>query len=227
MISISNDYSSAATRTRLAAALDACPLIAILRGIEAHEAVDHASVLYEAGLRVIEVPLNSPRPLESIEAIRRAMPEDALVGAGTVLRPSDVRDVKEAGGQLIVMPHSDAEIIAMAKASGLITAPGVATPTEAFAALRHGADVLKLFPFEQLGRSVLTAWRSVMPPECALIPVGGVQPADIAALMQDGASGFGLGSGLYKRGQNIKTTKEKSLAYQSALQTAKRFSMAP
>ncbi|WP_250527422.1 2-dehydro-3-deoxy-6-phosphogalactonate aldolase [Caballeronia sp. GAWG2-1] len=226
MNSASNDDSSTANRARFDIALEACPLIAILRGIEAKEAVDHANVLYEAGIRVIEVPLNSPRPMDSIGAIRRALPDDAIIGARTVLRLSDVRDVKEAGGQLIVMPHSDAKIIAASKASALMTAPGVATPTEAFAALEHGADVLKLFPFEQLGRAVLKAWRSVMPKSCALIPVGGVQPADIASLMQAGASGFGLGSGLYKPAQSIAATKESALAYQSKLQDAKRSSTA-
>ncbi|WP_250518732.1 2-dehydro-3-deoxy-6-phosphogalactonate aldolase [Caballeronia sp. ATUFL_M1_KS5A] len=211
-----NHRSRETTRARLTGSLKTCPLIAILRGIEAREAAAHGSVLYEAGFRVIEVPLNSPRPLDSIRAIRDALPADAIIGAGTVLRAADVRDVEEAGGQLIVMPHSDPVIIAAARERGMMTAPGVATPTEAFAALKNGADVLKLFPFEQLGASVLKAWRSVMPRETALIPVGGVQPVDIAWLRATGASGFGLGSGLYKPGQGVDVTKSNALAYMTA-----------
>lgn len=217
MPSQTNDLTRETTRDRLTGSLVACPLIAILRGIETHEAAAHASVLYTAGFRVIEVPLNSPRPLDSIRAIRDALPADAIVGAGTVLRAADVRDVEEAGGQLIVMPHSDAEVIAAARERGMMTAPGVATPTEAFAALKNGADVLKLFPFEQLGASVLKAWRSVMPRDTALIPVGGVQPLDIGPLRATGASGFGLGSGLYKPGQGIEVTKSNALAYTHAV----------
>jgi 2-dehydro-3-deoxyphosphogalactonate aldolase len=216
MQSPTNHLSRATTRARLTESLQACPLIAILRGIETHESAAHASVLYEAGFRVIEVPLNSPRPLDSIRAIRDALPADAIVGAGTVLRAADVRLVEEAGGQLIVMPHSDADVILAARERGMMIAPGVATPTEALAALKNGADVLKLFPFEQLGASVLKAWRSVMPRDTALIPVGGVQPADIRSLRATGASGFGLGSGLYKPGQGVDVTKSNALAYTTA-----------
>jgi 2-dehydro-3-deoxyphosphogalactonate aldolase len=219
MNSISGASPAVANCAKLNEALKAFPLIAILRGITVQEAADHANVLYEAGFRIIEVPLNSPRPLDSIHAIRRVLPADAVVGAGTVLRPEEVRDVKEAGGQLIVMPHGDADVIAAARESGLATAPGVATPTEAFAALKCGADALKLFPFEQLGPRVLKAWRSVMPADTALIPVGGVQPGDIEALRAAGASGFGLGSGLYAPGQSLAATKEKALAYSNALKT--------
>ncbi len=192
-------------------------MIAILRGISPSEAASHANVLYQAGFRIIEVPLNSPRPLNSIAAIRGSLPNDTIVGAGTVLNQSEVKDVKEAGGELIVMPHSDKDVIAAAKKLEMTTAAGVATPSEAFAALKHGADVIKMFPFEQLGGPVLKAWRSVMPSGVALIPVGGIGPEDLADLTSVGATGFGLGSGLYKAGQDLETTRMRALAYSASL----------
>ncbi|CAG9222517.1 2-dehydro-3-deoxy-6-phosphogalactonate aldolase [Paraburkholderia tropica] len=216
----SDDSPRLAIRSQLNAALNACPLIAILRGITVQDAAAHASVLYEAGFRIIEVPLNSPRPIDSIHAIRQALPADAIVGAGTVLRPHEVRDVQAGGGQLIVMPHGDPAVIETARECGLATAPGVATPTEAFAALNCGADVLKLFPFEQLGPRVLKAWRSVMPADTVLIPVGGVQPADIVSLTAAGANGFGLGSGLYKPGQSVGVTRENAQKYRHVIKPA-------
>lgn len=135
----------------LMAAFEACPLVAILRGITPADAADHGRALYEAGFRIIEVPLNSPNPFDSIAAIRQALPADAIIGAGTVLRGELVHDVKAAGGELIVMPHSDPEVVTTAKSLAMACAPGVATPTEAFIALKNGADVLKMFPAEQLG----------------------------------------------------------------------------
>lgn len=147
----------------LIAAFEACPLIAILRGVTPADAADHGQALYEAGFRIVEVPLNSPQPFDSISAIRKVLPADAIVGAGTVLHPLFVDDVKAAGGELIVMPHSDPEVVIAAKARGLACAPGVATPTEAFIALKNGADVLKMFPAEQLGCQVVKACRSGSP----------------------------------------------------------------
>ena len=205
-----------------AAAFRACPLIAILRGVTPQSAAAHGEVLYEAGFRVIEVPLNSPEPLRSIEALAAALPRDAIVGAGTVLRPADVDAVMAAGGQLIVMPHSDAEIIAAAKARRLASVPGVATPTEAFQALQCGADGLKMFPFEQLGAQVIKAWRAVLGADVALIPVGGITPADVAPLTAAGASGFGLGSALYKPGQDCAATAANARAFVAALQSTRR-----
>ncbi|QGZ66202.1 2-dehydro-3-deoxy-6-phosphogalactonate aldolase [Paraburkholderia acidisoli] len=219
--SLSNDPRQAGTRARFDTALSACPLIAILRGIECGEAAAHASALYEAGFRVIEVPLNSPSPLDSIEAIRKTLPPDAIVGAGTVLTRAEVLGVSDAGGELIVMPHSDPEVLAAAVECGLVTAPGVATPTEAFAALKSGADALKLFPFEQLGHRVLKAWRSVMNPGIALIPVGGVRPEDVGALLKAGARGLGLGSGLYRSGQTVDATRATAQAYVAACEGAR------
>ena len=154
----------------LAAAFELCPLIAILRGVTPADAADHGRALYEAGFRIVEVPLNSPQPFDSIAAIRQALPADAIVGAGTVLHPHYVDEVKKAGGELIVMPHSDGDVVRAAKALGLACAPGVATPNEAFIALKNGADVLKMFPAEQLGVHVVKAWRAMSATRSITLP---------------------------------------------------------
>jgi 2-dehydro-3-deoxyphosphogalactonate aldolase len=190
------------TDITLQSALAACPLIAILRGITPDEAVDVCGALYEEGFRVIEVPLNSPDPLASIAAMAAAFGDRALIGAGTVMTPDDVTAVKAAGGRLIVMPHSDAAIIRKAKSEGLYVAPGVATPTEAFAALAAGADALKLFPGEMVTPSVVKAMRAVLPRDAVLIPVGGVSAATIPSYRISGANAFGIGSQLYTSGKS-------------------------
>jgi 2-dehydro-3-deoxyphosphogalactonate aldolase len=205
----------------LAAAFAACPLIAILRGVTPADAADHGRALYAAGFRIIEVPLNSPQPFESIAAIREALALDAIVGAGTVLHPSYVDEVKRAGGELIVMPHSDADVVRAAKAQGLACAPGVATPNEAFAALKNGADVLKMFPAEQLGPVVVKAWRAVIAAQVPLVPVGGIAPDNMGPFLAAGANGFGLGSALYKPGQSAATTAAHAKAFIDGLQAAK------
>ena len=205
----------------LIAAFEACPLIAILRGVTPADAADHGQALYEAGFRIVEVPLNSPQPFDSIAAIRKALPADAIVGAGTVLHASFVHDVKSAGGELIVMPHSDAEVVAMAKAQGLACAPGVATPNEAFLALKNGADVLKMFPAEQLGCQVVKAWRAVIAAEVPLVPVGGITPDNMGPFLSAGANGFGLGSALYKPGQSVAATASHARAYINGLRIAR------
>jgi 2-dehydro-3-deoxyphosphogalactonate aldolase len=205
----------------LIAAFEACPLIAIMRGVTPADAADHGRALYEAGFRIVEVPLNSPRPFDSIAAIRQALPADAIVGAGTVLHPGFVNDVKAAGGELIVMPHSDAEVVTAAKALGLACAPGVATPNEAFLALKNGADVLKMFPAEQLGAHVVKAWRAVIAAEVPLVPVGGITPDNMGPFLGAGANGFGLGSALYKPGQSAAVTASHAKAYINGLRIAK------
>lgn len=182
-------------------ALAASPLIAILRGITPAEAVAVGRALLDAGLRVIEVPLNSPEPLVSIAALARDLGDRALIGAGTVMSPADVAAVADAGGRLIVMPHSDPAVIRAAKAAGLACTPGVATPTEAFAALAAGADALKLFPAEMIGPPVVKALRAVLPPHVRLIPVGGITAANIPAYRAAGAAAFGIGSNLYAPGR--------------------------
>ena len=197
----------------LMAAFDACRMIAILRGVTPADAVAHGHALYDAGFRIVEVPLNSPQPLDSIAALRAALPADALVGAGTVLTPARVLDVKQAGGNLIVMPHADLDVIVAAKREGLACVPGGATPTEAFAALKHGADGLKMFPAEQLGPAVLKAWRAVFPVQVPLLPVGGIQPDNMGPFLAAGARGFGLGSALYKPGQDAAATRSHADAF--------------
>ena len=203
-----------------AAAFGKCPLIAILRGVTPIDAADHGRALYEAGFRIVEVPLNSPQPFDSIAAIRQALPPDAIVGAGTVLQPTWVDDVMAAGGELIVMPHSDADVVRAAKAQGLACAPGVATPNEAFLALKNGADVLKMFPAEQLGPNVTKAWRAVIAQQVPLVPVGGISPDNMGPFLSAGANGFGLGSALYKPGQSALTTSTNAKAYINGLAVA-------
>jgi 2-dehydro-3-deoxyphosphogalactonate aldolase len=205
----------------LMAAFEACSLIAILRGVTPADAAGHGQALYEAGFRIVEVPLNSPQPFDSIAAIRKALPADAIVGAGTVLHASFVHDVKSAGGELIVMPHSDADVVTTAKAQGLACAPGVATPNEAFLALKNGADVLKMFPAEQLGCQVVKAWRAVIAAEVPLVPVGGITPDNMGPFLSAGANGFGLGSALYKPGQNAAATASHARAYINGLRIAR------
>ncbi|WP_206951124.1 2-dehydro-3-deoxy-6-phosphogalactonate aldolase [Trinickia acidisoli] len=206
---------------RFMVAFDACPLIAILRGVTPGEVVAHGNALYDAGFRIVEVPLNSPDPLSSIAALRKALPADAIVGAGTVLRQAFVADVAGAGGELIVMPHGDTEIIRTAKEIGMACAPGVATPTEAFAALASGADVLKLFPAEQLGAHVVKAWRAVIAKRVPLVPVGGVTPENMGMQVAAGANGFGLGSALYRPGQDVEATTAHARAFIAAWRVLK------
>ena len=189
---------------RFAAANSALPLVAILRGITPPEAEPIGRVLYEAGFRLIEVPLNSPNAFNSIAIMRRILPGDAIVGAGTVLNVDQVRSLKASGGELVVMPHSDVAIIRAATEVGLICTPGAATPTEAFAALAAGADALKIFPAELVPPSVLRAIRVVLPKGTPLLPVGGITPDNIQPYIDAGATGFGLGSALYKPGITAK-----------------------
>ena len=191
-------------------------LIAILRGLRPDEAQAVGQVLYDAGFRVIEVPLNSPDPYTSIRILRDSLPADCLIGAGTVLTPEQVEQVKAAGGQVIVMPHSDAKVLRAAKAAGLYLSPGVATPTEAFAALAEGADVLKMFPAEQMGPAVVKAWLAVLPAGTRLIPVGGITPDNMQVFLDAGVSGFGLGSGLFKPGLSPAEVAVRAKAYMQA-----------
>ncbi len=177
------------------------PLIAILRGIRPADTVAVGAALIEAGFTIIEVPLNSPDPLDSIRLLADRFGAEALIGAGTVLDVASARAVGEAGGRLVVMPHFDADVVAEAKRRDLLAVPGVATPSEAFAALRAGADGLKLFPAEALPPPVVKAWRAVLPGEVALIPVGGIGAESFTPYLAAGARGFGIGSTLYKPGR--------------------------
>lgn len=176
------------------------PLIAILRGITPDEAVPIGAALIDTGFEIIEVPLNSPKPFASIETLVRTFGNAALIGAGTVLRPEQVDAVCDAGGRLIVMPHTDEAVIGRAKARDLTCVPGFATPTEAFAAIFAGADALKLFPAEESSPSMLKALRAVLPHDIPLIPVGGIDEARMESWVRAGAAGFGIGSTLYRPG---------------------------
>jgi 2-dehydro-3-deoxyphosphogalactonate aldolase len=182
--------------------LDRLPLVAILRGVTPEEVVGVSDALVEAGFAIVEVPLNSPRPLESIERLRAKFADEILIGAGTVMTPAQVKDVAAAGGRLIVMPHGDANVVRAAKAAGLACIPGVSTPTEGFAALANGADALKLFPAELLTPAVLKAMRTVFPTATRFFPVGGITPDSMASYVAAGAAGFGLGGALYRRGDD-------------------------
>ena len=197
-------------------ALAECGLVAILRGVTPDTILDIGTALYEAGFRIIEIPMNSPEPLRSIEKLAKHLPAEAIIGAGTVLTPEQVEQVKAAGGQVIVMPHSDAKVLRAAKAAGLYLSPGVATPTEAFAALAEGADVLKLFPAEQMGPSVIKAWLAVLPAGTLLLPVGGITPDNMQVFTDAGAKGFGLGSGLFKPGMTVDQVASRAQAYVAA-----------
>lgn len=189
------------------------PLVAILRGVTPDEADSIAPVLVEAGFGAIEVPLNSPDPFVSIEIIARLFGDHVLVGAGTVLEAHEVDKVAEAGAKLVVAPNADPAVIERAVKLGLPAVPGVATPTEAFAALKAGASGLKLFPGEALGPGVVKAWRSVLPKETQLYPVGGITPERMAAYRRAGASGFGIGSALYKPGASVDEVARAAQAF--------------
>jgi 2-dehydro-3-deoxyphosphogalactonate aldolase len=175
-----------------------CPLVAILRGLTPAEAPKVGQILFETGFRMLEVPLNRPGAIDAIHTLLRNAPDDALVGAGTVLTVQDVDAVKEAGGRLIVSPHCAPDVISHAARHGMIALPGVATPTEAFQALAAGAHGLKLFPAEMIPPAAVKAIRSIMPVDTPLFPVGGIQPHNMAAYVAAGATGFGIGGSLYQ-----------------------------
>lgn len=203
-------------------AISECPLIAILRGITPAECEAVGTALVESGFRIIEVPLNSPEPLDSIRIMADRFGADALIGAGTVLSPAAVDDVAGAGGRLIVMPHSDPAVITAAKGQGLACLPGVATPTEAFAALAAGADALKLFPAEAIPPSAVKALRAVLPPGTRLLPVGSIGAHNMAAYLEAGAAGFGIGSTLYRPGKTVDDVRREAKALVETYASAAR-----
>jgi 2-dehydro-3-deoxyphosphogalactonate aldolase len=185
----------------LAAAMAALPLVAILRGVRPDEAAAIGSVLFDAGWRIVEVPLNSPEPLLSIAALAGALP-DALVGAGTVLSARDVREVHAAGARLVVAPSFSVDVVREAVRLGMVALPGVLSASEAFAALAEGAAGLKLFPAEMIPPAAVKALRAVLEPATIVMPVGGITLENMAAYRAAGASGFGVGSSLYKPGSD-------------------------
>lgn len=201
----------------LTTALSRCPLVAILRGVRTDEVLDIAAALEAAGIAVIEVPLNSPTPIESIARLAAGFGERLLVGAGTVRRVAEVEAIAAAGGRLVVMPHADAAVVQAAKAHDLIAIPGFFTPSEAFAMLDAGADALKLFPAEAASPAVLRAMRAVLPKDALVLPVGGMDATTIPAWRDAGAAGFGIGSALYRPGDPAATVAAKAEALLRAL----------
>jgi 2-dehydro-3-deoxyphosphogalactonate aldolase len=202
---------------RFNAHLAACPLVAIVRGIRPEEAEAVGDALVSAGIRIIEVPLNSPEPLDSIARLKTRLGDQATIGAGTVLDPSDVARVADAGGQIIVSPDANSAVISAADAGGLVSAPGYFTPSEAFQALRAGAHVLKLFPAEAASPAVLKAQRAVLPRSVPILMVGGITPETMRGYLDAGANGFGLGSGLYSPGRSAKDVAARARSYVEAL----------
>ena len=191
------------------------PLVAILRGLRPDEALAIGGALVAGGFRLVEVPLNSPEPLRSIEMLVRAFPE-ALVGAGTVLTPADATAVHAAGGRMIVAPNFDASVVGEAVRLGAVALPGVATPSEAFAALAAGAAALKLFPAEMIPPAAVKAVRAVLPPSTRLLPVGGISLDNIDAYRRAGADGFGIGSSLYQPGVDAEEVRRRALRWREA-----------
>ena len=203
----------------LRAALTQCPIVAILRGVKPDEVDAIGDALVAAGVTVIEVPLNSPSPFESIRRLAMRHGERALIGAGTVLEAADVARVADAGGKLIVAPNFDADVVRAAKAASLAALPGVMTPSEGFSALKAGADGLKLFPAEIIPPAVFKAWRAVFAPDTLLLAVGGVGVDNIRSYAQAGASGYGIGSALYKPGRSAAEIDKLARTLVSAAKT--------
>ncbi len=197
-------------------ALAKCPLVAILRGITPKEVIAVGSVLLDAGFTCLEVPLNSPQdPLSSVELLSNAFKDRALIGAGTVIRVDQVHEVSKRGGKLIVMPNTDPAVIHAAKEDGLYCIPGFFTPTEAFAAISAGADALKLFPAPI--PAILKAFKTVIPADIPVLPVGGITPASMVHYIAAGAAGFGLGTSLYKPGDTPNTVAKNAKVFYDTL----------
>ena len=193
--------------------LSECPLIAIIRGVTSDEAEAVGQAIIDAGIRIIEVPLNSPDPLRSIELLSAKLGDRALIGAGTVLMAEEVPNVRAAGGGIIVSPNTNPDVIAASVSEGLVSCPGYFTPSEAFTAIAAGATALKLFPAEAAMPAVLKAQRAVLPKDLPVIVVGGIRPDNMRPWIEAGASGFGLGSGLYVAGQSAADTLDKARAF--------------
>lgn len=196
------------------------PLVAILRGLTPDEAPAVGAALFDAGFQLLEVPLNRPGALECIRILAAMAPSRTVVGGGTMLTTGDVNAVHDAGGRLLVAPNCDAAVIARGVELGMLCAPGVATPSEAFGALRAGAHALKLFPAEMVGTGGLKALKSVLPAGVPLWPVGGITPESIAAWVGAGATGFGIGGALYLPGTDSSEVGRRALRYTAAWRAA-------
>jgi 2-dehydro-3-deoxyphosphogalactonate aldolase len=189
------------------------PLVAILRGLTPAEVPAIGPILFDAGFRLIEVPLNRPSALDAIRALKEIAPQNALVGAGTVLTRGDIDAVKHVGGQFMVSPNCEPDVIRYSVQNEMLALPGVATPTEAFKALEAGAAGLKLFPAEMIPPAVVKSLRSVLPERTPLLPVGGVTPSNMAAYVDAGADGFGIGGQLYRPGTEPAAVKRAAEAF--------------
>ena len=205
--------------SKFLAHMDSLPLVAILRGLKPEEALDVGHAIVNAGFHILEVPLNSPDPLRSIQRLAEAFP-NALVGAGTVTTAQQVRDIKAAGGQIIISPHLDDNVVCEAVNLGLISMPGVATPSEAFRAIALGARALKLFPAEMISPSVVKSMRAVLPSHIRLIPVGGIGTHNMVDYRKSGASGFGIGSALFAPGKSAQAVGQSAAAFVQAWKEA-------
>ena len=203
--------------TAFFSAIEKHPLIAILRGIKPTEVVDVAEILIEKDFKIIEIPLNSPDPIRSIELLTHYFENHAIIGAGTVLDEASIRSIAEAGAKLVVMPNGNGIVVKAAKDRGLIAIPGIATPSEAFAMIEAGADALKLFPAEGIPPSVLKAMKAVLPSAVPILPVGGITPEKMNDYLKAGAIGFGLGSALYKPGMTLRDIRKNAEAFNQAL----------
>ncbi|KTF68579.1 2-dehydro-3-deoxy-6-phosphogalactonate aldolase [Sphingomonas sp. HT-1] len=199
------------------AAFARCPLIAILRGVTPDEVEDIGDELVAAGFTLIEVPMNSPDPLESVARLAKRFAGRAVIGAGTVLKVEQVQAVADAGGTMIISPNANLEVIRASAAADLVSLPGIATPSEAFAALDAGATALKLFPAEAASPTVLKAMRAVLPKDARVLPVGGIAPDNMGPWTAAGAAGFGLGSALYKVGLSAGQVGANARAFVAAL----------
>jgi len=197
--------------------LQRCPLVAILRGIQPHEAEPVTAALEGRGIAIVEVPLNSPDPMDSIARLARGFGDRLLIGAGTVMTERQVEEIAAAGGRLIVTPHADPVVVRAAKRHGPLAVPGFFTPAEAFALLAAGADALKLFPAEAGSPAMLKALRAVLPAGTAVLPVGGIDPSNIPAWRAAGAAGFGIGSAIYKPGDSPDVVGAKAHGLVAAL----------
>ncbi len=202
-------------------ALKAMPLVAILRGLRPEEAVAMGEAIVSAGIHIIEVPLNSPTPFMSIGMLAKALGERALIGAGTVLTTTDVEGVRDAGGTVIVSPNMNPAVIQHTKALGLLSLPGVFTPTEAFSALEAGADALKIFPAEMVSPATVKAMRAVLPKGTRILVVGGVSPQSIPPYLAAGVDGFGVGSDLFKPGRDADEVGLRAAALVAAVKAAR------
>ncbi|TNM63881.1 2-dehydro-3-deoxy-6-phosphogalactonate aldolase [Aliirhizobium smilacinae] len=202
-------------------ALKECNLIAILRGIKPEEVEAIGETLIEAGWRILEVPLNSPDPLKSIEKLQKRFGDKALIGAGTVLTPAQVADVAATGANVIISPNANLSVIEASVAKGMVSLPGVATPTEAFAAIGAGATGVKAFPAEAIPPHVIKAWKAVLPKDIPVLAVGGVTPDNMKAFVDAGAAGFGIGGSLYKPGDDAATVGAKARQFIEAMRAAR------